>query len=189
MDCHQNDFPHGTMTSARGADHQNVSQCCALTSARGGNHQNAFLQCAMTSARGGNDQYAFPPGAVTSARRADHQNAFPRGPATSAIDAHHPILPYQNTICDKSTIQKMPPRVMQEKSKSTTNSPRMTTTMALTQSIMSLRATSPACSNDIGNRPSPCATPQRQDVLTSARSASSQDSFLQVPMMSTMDVQ
>uniref|UniRef100_A0A915IRF8 Uncharacterized protein n=1 Tax=Romanomermis culicivorax TaxID=13658 RepID=A0A915IRF8_ROMCU len=76
---------------------------------------------------------------------------------------------------------------MQEKSKSTTNLPRMTTAMVLTGSIMSLQATSPACSNENRNPPFPCATQQLQDVLTSARSTSFQYSFLQVAMMSTMD--
>uniref|UniRef100_A0A915HY27 Uncharacterized protein n=1 Tax=Romanomermis culicivorax TaxID=13658 RepID=A0A915HY27_ROMCU len=81
----------------------------------------------------------------------------------------------------------MRPRAMQVKSKSITNSPQMTTTVALSRSIMSLRATSPAYSNENRHPRSPCAKWQLQGVLTSARSTSFQDSFLQVGMMSTMD--
>uniref|UniRef100_A0A915IVI4 Uncharacterized protein n=1 Tax=Romanomermis culicivorax TaxID=13658 RepID=A0A915IVI4_ROMCU len=66
--CHQNNFPLGMMTSARGPDYQNVPQQCSLISTRGANNQNGFLQGAMTSTRDGNDQNAFPRGTMTSVR-------------------------------------------------------------------------------------------------------------------------
>uniref|UniRef100_A0A915ICA0 Uncharacterized protein n=1 Tax=Romanomermis culicivorax TaxID=13658 RepID=A0A915ICA0_ROMCU len=154
--------------SARGGDYQNAFLRGAAMSARGGDYQNAFLPGTVTSARGGDDQYAFPQGAVTSARWADDQITFPHGAGTSGMNAQHPILPCQNTVCAKSTIQKTPTRVMQEKSKSTTNSPRMSTAMALTRSIMSLQSTLPACFDENRNPPSSCAMLQPQDVLTSA---------------------
>uniref|UniRef100_A0A915JU77 Uncharacterized protein n=1 Tax=Romanomermis culicivorax TaxID=13658 RepID=A0A915JU77_ROMCU len=49
MDCHQNDFLQGPVTSARCANHQNAFPRGAATSTRGGNYQNPFLQGAATS--------------------------------------------------------------------------------------------------------------------------------------------